>query len=166
MLTYNLENRGKLTLYEYIYRCIKKDILEGKLRKDERLPSKRNLAKHLDISVITVENAYAQLQIEGYIYSKEKRGYFVSEVENKIFNSYNYNKTTKENQKINHNSQKERNEFSIANKNKEYTKKNQKEQEYFADFQTNNINSERFPFSIWSRLMREVLSEKDTVLLQ
>lgn len=142
MLTYSFENRGKLTLYEYLYRCIKQDILEGKLKKDERLPSKRNLAKHLNISVITVENAYAQLQIEGYIYSKEKRGYFVSEVESPNRAGEN------------------------REKDSEAHETQQEKTAYFADFQTNNINSERFPFSIWSRLMREVLSEKDTVLLQ
>lgn len=164
MLTYSFENKGKLTLYEYLYRCIKKDILEGKLKKDERLPSKRNLAKHLDISVITVENAYAQLQIEGYIYSQEKRGYFVSEVENRILNVYHTPKTLKESNKG-----LKKNElvscFVERNRN-ETPEDNNNVNSYFADFQTNNINSERFPFSIWSRLMREVLSEKDTVLLQ
>ena len=160
MLTYSFDNRGKLTLYEYLYRCIKKDILEGKLKKDERLPSKRNLAKHLDISVITVENAYAQLQIEGYIYSKEKRGYYVSEVENKIVNPHDGKKGKNENQTAHHAAQIENaKQHTIADK-----KENKKQ--YFADFQTNNINSEWFPFSIWSRLMREVLSEKDTILLQ
>ena len=160
MLTYSFDNRGKLTLYEYLYRCIKKDILEGKLKKDERLPSKRNLAKHLDISVITVENAYAQLQIEGYIYSKEKRGYYVSEVENKTVNPHDGKKGANENQTASHAAQiEDEKQRTIADK-KEHQK------HYFADFQTNNINSEWFPFSIWSRLMREVLSEKDTILLQ
>ena len=160
MLTYSFDNRGKLTLYEYLYRCIKKDILEGKLKKDERLPSKRNLAKHLDISVITVENAYAQLQIEGYIYSKEKRGYYVSEVENKIVNPHECKKGANENQTASHAAQIEHEKQRTIADKKEHQK------QYFADFQTNNINSEWFPFSIWSRLMREVLSEKDTILLQ
>ena len=44
----------------------------------EKLPSKRNFAKNLGISTITVENAYAQLIAEGYIYSIPKKGYFVS----------------------------------------------------------------------------------------
>ena len=41
----------------------------------EKLPSKRNFAKNLGISTITVENAYAQLIAEGYIYSIPKKGY-------------------------------------------------------------------------------------------
>ena len=78
MLTYSLEERGGLPLYEYLYRCIREDILSGALAAGERLPSKRALAEHLRISVITVENAYAQLEAEGYVFTRPKRGFFVS----------------------------------------------------------------------------------------
>ena len=62
MLTYPMEERGDLPLYEYLYRRIREDILSGKLTAGERLPSKRALAEHLQLSVITVEGAYAQLR--------------------------------------------------------------------------------------------------------
>jgi len=52
-------------------------IQESKLKENEKLPSKRVLAAHLEISQITVEAAYAQLKAEGYIRSVEKSGYFV-----------------------------------------------------------------------------------------
>ena len=65
MLTYNFENIGSDTLYEYLYKCIKNDIIQGKIKSGEKLPSKRALAKNLAISVITVENAYGQLAAEG-----------------------------------------------------------------------------------------------------
>ena len=81
MLTYSLEARGGLPLYEYLYRCIRRDILDGTLAADERLPSKRALAEHLHVSVITVEGAYQQLEAEGYLYTRPKRGFFVSQVE-------------------------------------------------------------------------------------
>lgn len=55
MRTYALENRGRAPLYEYLYRCIRGDILDGTLTAGERLPSKRALAEHLHISVMTVE---------------------------------------------------------------------------------------------------------------
>ena len=74
MLTYDLTDRGKTPMYEYLYQLIREDILSGRLKKDEKLPSKRTLAEHLSVSKITVENAYAQLLAEGYIYSKEKKG--------------------------------------------------------------------------------------------
>ena len=45
MLTYDFENRGKMSLYEYLYKCIKDDILSGKIKAGEKLPSKREMAK-------------------------------------------------------------------------------------------------------------------------
>ena len=36
MLTYNIENKGNIPLYEYLYRCIKEDILNGKLKENEK----------------------------------------------------------------------------------------------------------------------------------
>ena len=76
MLTYDLDKRGNKTMYEYLYELIKEDIADGKLKADEKLPSKRGLSQHLQISVKTVENAYEQLLLEGYIRSEEKRGCF------------------------------------------------------------------------------------------
>ena len=81
MLTYNLTATGSDSLYESLYKCIKNDILQGKLCAGEKLPSKRSFAKNLGISVITVENAYGQLSDEGYIYSMPKRGFYVSDID-------------------------------------------------------------------------------------
>ena len=81
MLTYDLEQRGNLARYDYLYRCIREDILSGRLNPGERLPSKRSLAAHLNTAVVTVENAYAQLEAEGYLYAREKQGYYVAPVE-------------------------------------------------------------------------------------
>ena len=80
MLTYSFENRGKDSLYEFLYKQIKNDINGHKLSTGEKLPSKRALAKHLNISTITVENAYSQLVAEGYIYSIPKSGFYVSDI--------------------------------------------------------------------------------------
>ena len=80
MLTYELKKAPGVPLYEALYRCIRSDILSGKLPAGEKLPSKRALAAHLEISVITVEAAYSQLAAEGYLLSREKVGYFVESV--------------------------------------------------------------------------------------
>ena len=77
MLTYELKKLPGLPLYEALYRAIREDILSGRLTPGEKLPSKRALAEHLEVSKITVEGAYAQLLSEGYIRSQEKVGYFV-----------------------------------------------------------------------------------------
>lgn len=68
---------GKKSLYEQLYDSIKHEILDGKLPDGTRLPSKRAQAERLGVSVITVENAYAQLLAEGYIAARERSGYYV-----------------------------------------------------------------------------------------
>lgn len=77
MLTYSFEHMQGKSLYEHLYRCIRQDILSGKLSPGEKLPSKRALARNLGISVVTVEGAYNQLLAEGYCASKPRRGFFV-----------------------------------------------------------------------------------------
>ncbi len=80
MLSYDMDSRGGLGLYEHLFRCIRDDILSGALDPNDRLPSKRRLAEHLGVSVITVEGAYRQLVAEGYAHSLPKRGFYVSEL--------------------------------------------------------------------------------------
>ncbi|MCE4957923.1 PLP-dependent aminotransferase family protein [Macrococcoides caseolyticum] len=79
MLTYRFEESE--FLYTQLYRFIKEDILSGKLLFNEKLPSKRKLSRHLNLSLTTVEIAYQQLLDEGYIYSKSKVGYFVEDIQ-------------------------------------------------------------------------------------
>ena len=80
MLTYPMNQRDEKSKYYYLYTAIKEDILSGTLKKNEKLPSKRSLAEHLGISLITVETAYQMLKDEGYIESRERSGYFVTEL--------------------------------------------------------------------------------------
>lgn len=76
MLSYDMESRGRASRYEYLYRCIRHDVAHGVIAPGEKLPSKRALAKHLGVGVITVEAAYTQLVAEGYVRAEERRGYF------------------------------------------------------------------------------------------
>ena len=78
MLTYQMNQRDEKSKYYYLYTVIKEDILSGDIKKNEKLPSKRTLAEHLGISLITVENAYQMLKEEGYIESRERSGYYVT----------------------------------------------------------------------------------------
>ena len=80
MLTYSMEKRGKMGKTEFLSRSIREDILAGRLDAGERLPSKRALAAHLGVSVITVENAYLMLEDEGFIFPKARSGYYVNQV--------------------------------------------------------------------------------------
>ena len=75
-----MNQREDKSKYYYLYSAIKEDILSGTLKKNEKLPSKRSLAEHLGVSLITVENAYQMLKDEGYIESRERSGYYVTEL--------------------------------------------------------------------------------------
>ena len=67
-------------LYMQIYEYFKHEIINGTYKANTKLPSKRNLAKEYKISLNTVDNAYSKLLEEGFIYSKERQGFFVSDV--------------------------------------------------------------------------------------
>ena len=80
MITYELDKSNSEPLYVQIYTRIKEDIEAGAIKADEKLPSKRNFAQNLGVSVITVENAYNQLTAEGYIRSVPQKGYFAEKL--------------------------------------------------------------------------------------
>ena len=80
MLTYDLRSRGTSSLYEFLYQSIREDIARGRIPCGTKLPSKRNLAQHLDIGVATVTAAYDQLITEGFVRAEQRRGYFVEDV--------------------------------------------------------------------------------------
>ena len=133
MLTYSFENKGTDSLYEYLYKQIKSDIVNGTLSPDEKLPSKRALAKNLAVSTITVENAYNQLCAEGYLYTVPKSGFYVSDITSR--KPLSVEKPMRPVPSI-----------------KESTA-------YFADFVNNSTSTDTFPFATWTKLLRETMSE-------
>ena len=135
MLTYELKKSPGVPLYEALYRCIRDDILSGKLPAGEKLPSKRAFAQHLEVSKITVETAYSQLLAEGYICSREKVGYFVEAVER-----------------------------PARRKAVECPAEEALEEAPLLDF--TSAGTEHFPFSVWTRLQREVMLDYGEQLLR
>ena len=138
MLTYDLACASG-PLYVYLYQCLKKDISEGKIEPGTKLPSKRAFAGNLGVSTITIENAYGQLESEGYIQSVPKKGYYVVDIPN-----LNVKKGTVK--AVEH-------------------KSDYKEANDLFDISSNKADAGSFPFSVWSKLMRETLSEKTEQLL-
>ena len=80
MLRYDMDARGTLSRYEYLYRRIRDDIIAGGLAPDDKLPSKRALAEAHGVSVVTAESAYAQLVAEGYVCARPRSGYYVAAI--------------------------------------------------------------------------------------
>ena len=136
MLTYSLDkNKGHLS--KELYKALKRDIEEGNLKRGEKLPSKRAFARNCSVSTITVQNAYDQLVSEGYITAYEKKGYFVSDGVGK-----------------------KRAAVSFVVKEEE-----EKAKMDLPDLSNNRVREDNFPFSIWSRLMRKTMAEKQKQLL-
>ena len=73
-----ISNAGQEPIYAQITRQIKEQILSGKLKEGDALPSIRLLAKELRISVITTKRAYEDLENEGFIVTMPGKGSFVA----------------------------------------------------------------------------------------
>ena len=73
-----IDNKSGAPIYDQIYSQIKAQIVNGAVREDEALPSIRNLAKDLRVSVITTKRAYDELEREGFIYTVAGKGCFVA----------------------------------------------------------------------------------------
>lgn len=72
-----LQNSG-VPIYQQIAEQLRADILSGRLKEGEYLPSIRGLAKDLKISVITTMKAYEQLEAEGLVTAAQGKGFYVN----------------------------------------------------------------------------------------
>lgn len=131
-LVIELRNDGT-HLYEQIYEHIRQEIRAGKLLYQEKLPSTRSLAEYLQVSRATVELAYEQLLSEGYLESVPYKGYYVARVEELYHIGGAAGQIEKEEKK------------PVLG--------------YAVDFTPNGIDMRRFPFGIWRRISRNVLSQ-------
>lgn len=140
MITIDFSQRENLSLTEYLYSQLKKMIGTGEIQGNEKLPSKRALATHLGVSIITIKNAYERLIAEGYVYSAEKKGYFVTPLESTYF----------------------------IEKPKKIIQTNQtdfSQNQDFINLQGNSVNQNQFPFSLWAKLFRQSLKESKEKIL-
>ena len=76
-MKYQIEEQSKVPAYLQLYEQIRQEIISEVYPLNSKLPSKRLMTEETGISIITVEHAYALLQEEGYIQSRERSGYFV-----------------------------------------------------------------------------------------
>ena len=74
-----ISNSSNTPIYEQIKEQIKNKIVSNELKTGDLLPSIRNLAKDLRISVITTKNAYEELEKEGYVETIPAKGTYVAE---------------------------------------------------------------------------------------
>ncbi len=134
ILTLDLSKNTKK--YLSIYKQIKKMILEGSLKSEEKLPSKRALAANLGVSLNTIMYSYDLLLKEGYIYSKERSGFYVSSYfhQNKNLDSHSY----------------------ISKK---------EEKKYLYDFTSSSVDSSVFPSYTFKKIVDKILVNNSNIFL-
>ena len=153
-MTIRLRTDGKRHLYEQIYEHIKKEIKEGKLLAGERLPSTRFLADYLQVARSTVDTAYSQLLAEGYIESRPCKGYFVCPMEELI----QLEELSRE-QKV----------LPSGEHMKAYGTggsvaleaadgQTLEDNKYLLDFSPYEIDMSGFPFSVWKKITKNILT--------
>lgn len=79
-----IKNKSDMPIYEQIKEQIRSQILDGSVEENEPLPSIRQLARDLKISVITTTRAYNDLMDEGFIISVAGKGYYVAPKNNEL----------------------------------------------------------------------------------
>lgn len=132
-----ISRNKKQSLYEQLYNEIKQDILSGRIADGAKLPSKRAQAERLGISVVTVENAYSQLLAEGYIAARERSGYYVCAGD--VLQT----------------------EFHAPQPAEAI-----EQESVSSEVQSSPAKNTLFPFSVWTRLMRTVILEKGSEILE
>lgn len=128
-----INQSGDVPVYEQIYEFIKKEIREGKIKTGERLPSTRNMSTYLQVSRSTVLASYEQLLAEGYIEARERKGYYVIEIEKDFADIQENN----------------------ANNGEDTVYTNP----YSIDFSPNGIETEHFPVNEWRKISKNVFTD-------
>ena len=127
-----LDSKKNNPLYIQLSNYIKQEILAGKIKPNEKLPSKRSLAKYLELSLNTIQAAYDQLCAEGYVASKPRKGLYVVELEEELCPPQTQSKI------IVNNDVQELDNIKI-------------------DFNSGKVDLEQFPYSIWRKITIESL---------
>ncbi len=135
-MTFQLHPEGSGCLYEQIYEHIRKEIKEGKLLAGERLPSTRALAEYLQVARSTVDYAYGQLLSEGYIESRPCKGYYACALEEMPWTEEPGEETGAQTQS---------GVVPLSG-------------EGVIDFSPYDIDMTGFPFSVWKKITKHILT--------
>lgn len=129
--------KGSAPLYQQIYQQVKSDILLGYLSPNEKILGTRTLAKMLGVSRNTVDRAYMQLTLEGYIESRQNAGFYVL----KLPKAFQSEKTFTE-------------EFSD-------TKKQATDEHIIYDLTNSRHTSNLFPKKVWKKHYQNAIEQLD-----
>jgi len=127
---YIINTKSKTPLHIQLYDALKDDIISH-LKVGDKLPSIRKIVSLYTLSKTTVESAYSQLYAEGYIESRPKSGYYVSDFQ---FSS-------------------------ITSQNTLIPMKEQTTESHKYDFFPAQLNKEDFPLKLWKRLSTKAITQ-------
>ena len=122
-------------LYKQIYEQLADHIRQQHLAEDSKLPGIRSLADVLGVAVNTVNQAYQQLLVEGYIYSRERSGYYVKSIDN-LLTLTNIDQLVAEEEVEN----------------------------YPYNFSISGVDKTHFPYEDWRRVFRRTIREDAGIL--
>jgi GntR family transcriptional regulator / MocR family aminotransferase len=129
-----LESKNGKPMYIQLANYIKQEILSGRIKPQEKLPSKRNLSNYLGLSLNTIQSAYEQLCAEGYVDSKPRKGLYVTTIDNDlILNQRSLEKLESKTKKVQVNTK--------------------------IDFNSGKVDLEHFPYAHWRKLSVQSLYE-------
>ena len=134
LFTIHLDREAKRPLYTQLYAHVAAEIRGGRLSAGERMPAKRKVAAHLQISQNTVEQAYDLLVQEGYLYALPRSGFYVSKIEGLSPPV----------------------EPHVMPKSEGASQG--KPSAFAYDFRTNAVDADSFPYKTWAKLNRAVLT--------
>lgn len=134
MQTFVIDFQPNVPKYQQLYNYIVEAIVSGKFKYQDKMPSKRKLSLDLKISQNTIITVYELLKSEGYLYSLERSGYYVSKVSQ-----------------------------LTENKKPEFKEKTFKHLPKY-NLTTAQIDSKIFPKAMWMRLTRNALCDESYVL--
>lgn len=134
-----LNRDDKEPLFLQLYSQIKHEIISGNLKKNDKLPSKRQLSASLQCSQNTVQSAYNQLVDEGYILPRPKSGFYVAIIDGIL---------------------------NIQSAPPISSGVKTQQSDLMFDFSYQGVDLTHFPFSTWRRLTKNVIHEFDKDLLQ
>ncbi|NGY69741.1 PLP-dependent aminotransferase family protein [Bacillus megaterium] len=127
-------------IYVQIYSYLRNEIEENRLEKGTKLPSIRKLAQHLTIHKNTVENAYRQLQAEGYINSRQKSGWYVCDLEPDLIKHV-------------------KNSTNVSIPLNRTYNNTDSGTDITYDFRYGKVDTQHFPSSIWRRVLTKSLNK-------
>ncbi|WP_053017890.1 MocR-like pyridoxine biosynthesis transcription factor PdxR [Staphylococcus haemolyticus] len=131
----------KQKLYISLYEQLKNQIIEGQYQAQDKFPSKRQLSEHLSLSHTTIEHAYQLLLDEGFIYSKPRSGYYVSDIQSLPV-------------------------ININNQFIETEPKTPESKQYKYAFNLAEIDAEYFPLNLFRKYAKEAFEDNELELLE